>query len=271
MLETTNSVFDDALFDLIKPQSLLAWHRVRLANMLASTGEDWYHVAREYNSGTYNNQYMLIDYKLFTPGQPLLPGTLYVCEQIPGTFVGGDVTRELERGYFPSYNIPYWIEIYNKSGYPAVVDKHGPNNSYQLYSRARIFRRDNHLVDDDDSFKYMIRYNKYESDPYSAMDPMETICSRSDLTSNSPLFGNDAGPSGCIDGKFTNDKHFARGNSWAISGPTTQGGLYPPFDWRNHPHAVRDGEPDVYNFDWQFMEAGWKAKQQTPNAQTATA
>jgi hypothetical protein len=27
---------------------------------------------------------MIVDYKLFTPGEALLPGTLWVAEQIPG-------------------------------------------------------------------------------------------------------------------------------------------------------------------------------------------
>jgi len=42
MLETTNDVFNNSLYDLIKPQSLFAWQRVRLANMLAHGGKEWY-------------------------------------------------------------------------------------------------------------------------------------------------------------------------------------------------------------------------------------
>jgi hypothetical protein len=40
---------------------------------------------------------------------------------------------------------------------------------------------------------------------------------------------------------------------WAISGPTTSNGRFPPFDWRqwnNYPHQ---GLPTVYNFDWQAI------------------
>jgi hypothetical protein len=32
----------------------------------------------------YNNQWIIVDYKLFNPGQPLQPGTLWIAEQIPG-------------------------------------------------------------------------------------------------------------------------------------------------------------------------------------------
>lgn len=32
-----------------------------------------------------------------------------------------------------------------------------------------------------DTMKYLMRYNDYKNDPYSANDPMNTICSRGDL------------------------------------------------------------------------------------------
>lgn len=40
---------------------------------------------------------MVIDLNKFTPGKPLLPGTLYVSEQIPGHFVYEDQTEVLSR------------------------------------------------------------------------------------------------------------------------------------------------------------------------------
>lgn len=58
-----------------------------------------------------NNQYMVVDYKLFSPGQPLVPNTLWVVEQIPGLVVGSCLTLQLERGYFPSYNIPNFAQV----------------------------------------------------------------------------------------------------------------------------------------------------------------
>jgi hypothetical protein len=53
MLQTTNNVFNTSLYSLVTPQSLLAWHRVRLANMMAHDGEEWATIFSENNSGLY--------------------------------------------------------------------------------------------------------------------------------------------------------------------------------------------------------------------------
>ena len=58
-----------------------------MANRLASTAGEWSNLFVMYNSGTYNNQWMVVDYNKFTPGQELEQGLLYVVEQIPLVYV----------------------------------------------------------------------------------------------------------------------------------------------------------------------------------------
>jgi hypothetical protein len=53
MIQTTNGIFNKTLYDLSTPKALLAWHRVRLANWLASSGEEWANYVSQYNSGTH--------------------------------------------------------------------------------------------------------------------------------------------------------------------------------------------------------------------------
>ncbi len=50
---------------------------------------------------------------------------LWEVEQIPGLVAGEDVTHTLRYGYWPSFNVPAIEEIYDKSGYPQVVDHFG--------------------------------------------------------------------------------------------------------------------------------------------------
>ena len=54
----------------------------------------------------------------------------------------GDQTGILQAGYWPSYNIPFYENIFNVSGYPTVSEANGTELSYQLCPRAKIFRRD---------------------------------------------------------------------------------------------------------------------------------
>ena len=68
--------------------------RVRVANALATDGAAWADVVARHNSGTYNNQYMVVDVGAFAAGRrggdALAPDTLWVVEQIPGTVVAAD-------------------------------------------------------------------------------------------------------------------------------------------------------------------------------------
>lgn len=56
-------------------------------------------------------RYMVLDLKRFTPGEELPAGLLWVAEQIPGLVASADLTEQLARGYFPSYNIPYFPQV----------------------------------------------------------------------------------------------------------------------------------------------------------------
>lgn len=50
---------------------------------------------------------MVLDYKLFTPGEPIIPGTLLILEQLPGIVEAADMSVFLqEKTYWASYNLP---------------------------------------------------------------------------------------------------------------------------------------------------------------------
>ena len=97
----------------------MEWLRNVVANRLANNGSQWTEIYSQYNSGTYNNQNMvriaavldprlaecaqILDYNLFTPGQPLQNGTFWLCEQVPGYIRSHDLSQLLqEQGYFAS-------------------------------------------------------------------------------------------------------------------------------------------------------------------------
>lgn len=258
MVQTTNGIYDKTLYKKVSTQSALAWHRVRLANHIAHTGDEWAQAIAYQNSGTYNNQYNVLDTKLWSPGDALKQGTLVVAEQIPGLVAWTDATFRLEAGYQPSYNVPMLPEIYEQSGYPALLAHYTKNGtlplgalaglSYQLAPRAQLFRRDQATVVDMPTFKALMRANDFKTDPYSHDDPYAAICSRGDLDTQ-PSAG------GCYDTKVSSvtAMHNSGGVSHIINGPTTAGGTLPPFKWTSEfAGDAHVGQPT--EFDYTFEE-----------------
>jgi hypothetical protein len=56
VLETTNHIYVGDVYKPMQPHCVLSWQRIRLANWMAATGEEWVDVFGRFNSGTYNNQ-----------------------------------------------------------------------------------------------------------------------------------------------------------------------------------------------------------------------
>eukprot|EP01027_Heterolobosea_sp_BB2_P023893 GEZU01035936.1.p1 GENE.GEZU01035936.1~~GEZU01035936.1.p1 ORF type:complete len:415 (-),score=136.28 GEZU01035936.1:22-1266(-) len=252
VIETTNGILNDTLLQLITPQSVFSWLRVIVANRMANSGPQWVQVFSRYNSGTYNNQWMILDYKLFTPGQELAPNTLWVLEQIPGYIESQDVTSYLALGYWPSYNIPFFPKIFELSGFPAMVEKYGDWFTYERNPRANIYHRDAHKVVDIQSMKAFMQYNNWQHDPLSQGNAGNAVASRFDLvnSTNLPNPYLDQQPFGGIDSKITSYELIQQGLCYGISGPTHD--QQPPFVWDdNFPDVMHVGQPNEFNFDWQ--------------------
>ena len=196
-------------------------------------------------------QYAILDFKLYKPGRPLVPDTLWVMEQIPGLVYGADQTSLLSFGYFPSFNVPFFPLIYNLSGYPAIrslVGEQVPGFDYQDAPRGQIFRRDAGKVENLTQFQSIMRYNDFHNDPISAGDPYAAICSRGDLAQS-------GGPFGCTDTKVISYSLFQSGTAYILNGPTTNGGVLPAFNWAQYPETVHSGQPELFDFD--FVPTHW--------------
>eukprot|EP01132_Coremiostelium_polycephalum_P004173 gene4173-5223_t len=246
VLETTNSLITNDLYHLITPSSVLSFIRIMNANRMASDGLSWCQIFSVENSGTYNNQYMVIDYKKFVPYKALHDGALYVIEQIPGQTVYQDETQILRTGYWPSFNIPFFESIYNLSGYNTYVYPSGTPVEYLSYvaaPRSQLFRRNANQIFTIEDFQDFIRYNNWEYDPLSYGNPYYAISSRQDLDPKKPqAFGG-------LDAKITSSTLLYSGTVYAISGPTTN--QQPPFDWNSQDwNATHIGMPSLWNFDW---------------------
>ncbi|XP_058137382.1 putative phospholipase B-like 2 [Dasypus novemcinctus] len=260
-LETTIGNNNPALWKYVRPRGgVLEWVRNVVANRLAVDGDTWTDTFKRFNSGTYNNQWMVVDYKAFVPGAPS-PGSkvLTVLEQIPGMVVVADKTEELYRkSYWASYNIPAFESVFNASGMQALVAQYGDWFSYDSSPRAQIFRRNQSLVHDMESMIRLMRYNDFLHDPLSlcqACSPQpngeNAISARSDLNpanGSYPFQALRQRSHGGIDMKVTGAELAKALSLLAVSGPTWD--QVPPFQWSTSPFhgLLHMGQPDLWKF-----------------------
>ncbi|XP_020012515.1 putative phospholipase B-like 2 [Castor canadensis] len=260
-LETTIGNKNPALWKYVRPEGgVLEWVRNIVANRLALDGASWTDVFKRFNSGTYNNQWMVVDYKAFVPGGPS-PGSrvLTILEQIPGMVVVADKTSELyETTYWASYNIPSFETVFNASGMQDLVAEYGDWFSYDKSPRALIFLRNQSLVRDMDSMVRLMRYNDFLHDPLSlckTCDPQpngeNAISARSDLNpanGSYPFQALHQRSHGGIDVKVTGMSLAKALSMVAASGPTWD--QVPPFQWSTSPfqEVLHMGHPDLWKF-----------------------
>ncbi|XP_075217926.1 putative phospholipase B-like 1 [Lycorma delicatula] len=241
-------------------QFVLEQVRVMVANRLSLSGKSWSHTFSQRNSGTFNNQWMIVDYNRFEPGKPLKNGLFWVLEQLPGYIAAQDETPVLtKQKYWASYNIPFNIRTFRLSGQTEQIRKYGKWFSYGNNPRGQIFKREQSKVTNMNNFMDLMRYNDYKRDPLSKCNckpgysASNAIAARHDLNPANGTFelhylSHRAG--GAIDAKIVNSTLFKKQQFVAVSGPTTGTDL-PPFKWSTsklEPRYRHLGHPDL----WQF-------------------
>ena len=83
--ETTLNIYNQSLYSMNDASSqLFEPVRVMVANRLSTNGEEWTETVSRYNSGTYNNQWMVVDYNKVKDDGSLEDGAFWVYEQLPG-------------------------------------------------------------------------------------------------------------------------------------------------------------------------------------------
>ncbi|KAJ5074345.1 phospholipase b-related [Anaeramoeba ignava] len=248
VLETTIHAWNLTLFqEYLIPQTFLTWIRVQAVNRLSASGQEWTNLMDSINSGTYNCQWLILDYKLFNKGSALQDNLLWVTELIPGYTWADDQTFWLRnRTWYPSFNRPSNPFIFNISGYEHRVETEGIDWSYWNCTRMLIMERDvNEKVYSYETFKEMMRYNHYQDDPLSHGDPGNTIAPRYDLRVEN---------SSCLDCKSLSYLEALNLQFSAVSSPVHK--YVPVFTfegkWNNFP---RQGLPITWEFPWHNFES----------------
>merc|ERR1719359_1290183 len=220
---------------------------IMVANRLASSAPHWAVLFTEKNSGTGNAQWNIVDYNRFVPGKPVPDGTLWVVEQVPGTSFKKDMTFMLrDKGFWASYNRPYFPKIRDLSGHTEAEARYGALYSYDSGPRASIFKSvaplSEHIMD----MRSIMNRNMWPAEGVLPNEPGHAISARMDL-------GFSKIPNGGIDAKVVSRCLFRSMQCQAISGPSHD--KQAPFKWmdgvaevvKGWPHM---GMPDVYDFNW---------------------
>ena len=260
VIETTNVIYNDTLYDLMKPESFMTWERVMIANRMSETSEEWGDHFKEFNSGTYNNMYMALDMKkIKLENNTIEDKTLYTIEQIPELVKINDVTDHLRYGYWPSYNAPYDREIIERSMIKEAIEKDpvlARDIDYDMCTRATIFRRDQGTINSLESFKRIMRYNNYTEDPLAFGDPTNSLTARGDLKEKPSCFGTTDAKLGLVSGLKGNNK-----TVHIINGPPYED--VEPFVFSKTTacdHIKHVGMKDEMKFDWVVVNNKYQMK-----------
>lgn len=251
--ETTNPTFNSEFSNLLSPNSLLTWMRSIIANRISNDAKSWTEIFIKNNSGTYNNQFMIVDLKKINLDKKILEkDTFWIIEQIPGYYKSQDMTDYLIHNlYWGSYNAAYFEEIRKKSKYdemiiaqPELVDQ----IDHDMCVRAKIFKREQSNINSISDLKKLMRLNDYKNDPLSKNDPDLAISSREDLDENKNTC------EGALDAKITSYTDIMQNKKiHIISGPSTD--IQPPFKpnetvCNKKKELLFYGLSQVYNYNW---------------------
>ncbi|KAF4696868.1 hypothetical protein FOZ60_014628 [Perkinsus olseni] len=195
-------------------------------------------------------------------------GVAMIAEQSVSYAHLGDISSVLyNRGYWKSYNIPYFPDVFEQMGY----DDSDPQSSYHKASRSLISDRDAPELSNVADVMLFSRYNEYITDPLSYGCPRLTIASRYDL-SDEMMCGAGAGPRafGAIDAKVVSSGDMKTVH--AVSGPTNdpENGI-PVFEWSTSgvdDQIMHVGMPDRFDFPWvRFNAHSWDTEALTDAGQ----
>eukprot|EP00240_Pyramimonas_obovata_P000938 CAMPEP_0118943100 /NCGR_PEP_ID=MMETSP1169-20130426/37522_1 /TAXON_ID=36882 /ORGANISM="Pyramimonas obovata, Strain CCMP722" /LENGTH=601 /DNA_ID=CAMNT_0006888257 /DNA_START=125 /DNA_END=1927 /DNA_ORIENTATION=- len=234
VIETSNNVYNKSLYERVTAQSVPCYMRAVVANRLATDGSEWAKVFGRHHSGTYNDQWMVLDLNRFTPGSPPEAGLLTVLEEVPGYVHSADMTETLAAElYWGSYNCPYFKEVRALSGYDEMEAKHGSAYSHSECPRAQLFKELQASAVSVEGMQAVISWNDFQHNSISGDSPTRAIAARGDLwgsAQNTRNLTSRRTASGGIDGKVSSYTSFMAGQvAYARAGPTHS--KQPVFCW----------------------------------------
>lgn len=278
--ETTNEcISKHRLREFVVPNSVTTNIRGLIASVMSSSGSEWFDHFSSENSGTYNNQWIIVDFAKFdswkrATDQTEIPNNvLWIGEQAPGLIISKDMTDHLfETSFWASYNRPFFSEIANVSGYTSAIRLKGEWFHHQKCPRARMFAALESAVQDIESMKSIMTLNRYDRMNASYLHthncPKNQIAGRYDVDAHLRPNSQDdkkCGPVmayGALDCKITSTEMMKNDSSLMMSGPAWNNSVA-AFNWSQLPgfaQVAHWGHPEMWNFGflkWEGENIDW--------------
>lgn len=133
--ETSLGNYNNSVYDWIHYDSIPYWVRITVANFVFKDQKTWVDTYFRERSGTYANQWLVVDYDKFeqyksnfSAGQDVI----WMVEEFYGFTSVNDLTATMlaEQNFVASYNVPYDPTIEKVSQYP---------NNYTTAPRYHLF------------------------------------------------------------------------------------------------------------------------------------
>ncbi|CAE8637958.1 unnamed protein product [Polarella glacialis] len=186
---------------------------------------------------------------------------------MPGHSHRADVTEVLRRqGSWPSYNIPYFRDIWAVGGYGEMQLKRPKNAdrySYERTFRALMFARERTegTVTSLATLMEFIRYNR-PNDPLAGGNACNGISARCDLN---PTWHPAYDCFGAVDAKVIGQREDVTNLSfYAVASPSHENGER-SFSWGEQDTTVDGcgpsqhlGQPNTFNFDWLVLPSNFQ-------------
>ncbi|KAL0230824.1 hypothetical protein PCE1_003201 [Barthelona sp. PCE] len=278
VMETSFNIFNHDIYERVTPESFLNFIRLYSAvTMFPNDAEAIANAIIMYNSGTYNNQYMIIDYNKAVDQNnklTLLTGAVWISEYIPGftnvqdvtSLVVNDITSAsiAKPGFWPSFNVPYDKTLYRLAGYEAYVHTlpKWMETYWTYYNSSRYNQFMNYMpgVQNYDDYIKLMRRNDFRMPySYSNGDPAQSLSSRYDLRPSTCKYGH-AHDFGAHDIKVVNRAMVMSNDNYGFDyqvSPTRNignpGGVLPAFKF-NSSNLPFDGCPAEWDFPMQRLD-----------------
>lgn len=237
--ETTVGSSNPASWDFMHYDSVPYFLRINTANLAYDTASTWMNYYFSYRSGTYNNQWLIIDFNNYLNNKNNLSKAtdiIWMIEEFYAMTSAQDLTQSMliPQGFVASYN-----EVYN----PILQAYSMNSDNYTNAPRYMLFNKYAPGIKTFADFQTVMRMNNI-SDTGNYCD---AIACRCDLEGP-----NGPGPFGAMDCKASAASMISSRDAYIISGPTTE--LTPPFSWNNWPTFANYsfGMDRTYNFTWQY-------------------